>query len=224
MLVDNPHTLAPVIHHGPRLEDATIAVVALHGRDLGAPNALELARRIDAPGVAFVIPEAADRTWYPGSFMAPLATNQPRLDQALAAVDGLVRDLGASGFDPSRIVLLGFSQGACLALEWFARHPVQVGGVIAFTGGLIGPPGTRWAATPRIPGTSVLLTTSDVDTWVPLARVQETEAALTARGARVELDVITGRSHEVSDREITAARSMLGTAMHVANDRHPVAL
>jgi phospholipase/carboxylesterase len=197
----NPHALAPLRYHGAPLGDARLAVINLHGRELGAESAVELAARLALPGIIHVIPGAAERTWYPASFLAPLATNQPRLDEALARVGDLVRELALP------IVLLGFSQGACLALEYLVRHG-GVAGAVAFTGGLIGPPGTTWSST-AIAGTPVLLTTSDVDTWVPLARVQDTATTLTASGATVDLHVLAGRAHLVDDREIAAARAFL---------------
>jgi predicted esterase len=110
------------------------------------------------------------------------------------------------------VVLVGFSQGACLALEWFSRTPDRVGGVIAFTGGLLGPPGTPWP-TSAIAHTPVLLSTSDIDEWVPLARVRETAAALAERGARVTLNERPGRPHVVDDFEIAAARVLLARAL-----------
>ena len=213
----NPHARTPALGRGAPLAAATIAVIDLHGRELGAASAIELADRLAIPGAAFVIPEADARSWYPASFLAPTAQNQPRLDHALARIDGLVDELGAAGFAPERIFVLGFSQGACLALEWFSRHPERAAGAIAFTGGLIGPPETRWPASP-IAGAPVLLTTSDADEWVPLARVHATRDVFAARGARVELHVLAGRPHRVDDREVAVARALLADAI-AAHDR-----
>jgi phospholipase/carboxylesterase len=206
---DDPHARAAIVRCGPRPADAALAVIALHGRDLGAESALDHVARLALPEVAFVVPEADRRSWYPASFLAPLADNQPRLDRALARVDALVAELIAAGAAAERVVVLGFSQGACLALEWLARRAPRIGGLVAFTGGLIGPPGTRWASAPAL-AVPVLITTSDIDAWVPLARVRETAAALRARGAPVELRVLAGRAHLVDDLEIAAARAFLG--------------
>jgi len=144
----NPHAFAPLRYHGAPIGDARLAVINLHGRELGAAAAIELAERLALPGTVHVIPEAAERTWYPASFLAPLAANQPRLDEALARVGEIVRELALP------TVLLGFSQGACLALEYLVRHG-GVAAAIAFTGGLIGPPGTTWSSA-AIAGTPVL--------------------------------------------------------------------
>ena len=161
--------MCPVVTRGAPIADATIVAIGLHGRALGATSAIELADRLSLPGVAFVIPEADARSWYPQSFLAPLAANQPHLDHALARVTELVDGLA---LPRQRIFVIGFSQGACLALEWLSRAPRSIGGVIAFTGGLIGPPGTTWPTT-AIADTPVLLTTSDIDEWVPLDEIEQ---------------------------------------------------
>lgn len=207
MAVADPHAHAPLYERGAELATARAVAIVLHGRELGAANSFELADRLALPGVAFAIPEADQRSWYPVGFLSPLAANQPRLDYALARVDELVARALAAGVERSRIAVVGFSQGACLALEWLARTRTTIGGVIAFTGGLIGPPGTRWPG--PVIETPVLITTSDIDEWVPIARVRESVVALTERGADVTLEVLAGRPHLVDDREISLARTRL---------------
>ncbi|MFT3692882.1 MAG: hypothetical protein QM831_07060 [Kofleriaceae bacterium] len=185
--------MTPVITRG----DGELKILALHGRNLGAPSMVELADRF---GVGtFVIPEADDRSWYPASFLAPVEQNAERLAQALARVDELV-----TTYRPD--VVLGFSQGACLALEWLSRtrSPLDV---IAFTGGLIGPVGTVWPE--RLIGHQAFLSTSDIDEWVPIARVRESVEVLRKRSVLVEFHVLEGRDHSVDDRELALAKSWL---------------
>jgi predicted esterase len=198
-----------ILFRGAAIDRAAICVVNLHGRALGAPAAEALAERLALPDVAHVIPEADDRSWYPESFLAAREANQPRLDAAMARLAAIVDELRGRGFAPSRIVLLGFSQGACLALEYLYRARGAFAGVVAFTGGLIGPPATTWPAIGGIEGMPVLMCTSDVDAWVPLWRVRESAAALAACGAEVDLQVLAGRDHLVDEREIAAARVLL---------------
>jgi predicted esterase len=141
--------------------------------------------------------------------MAPLAENEPDLGAALRAyadaVDGLIGD----GFAADRIVVGGFSQGACLTAELLVRLPRRYGGAIVWTGGLIGPPGTAWPSPPALRGMPVLLTGSLIDEWVPAERVRTTEAVLRAAGAAPEVEIFADRPHEVSEPELAAARRLL---------------
>jgi predicted esterase len=198
------HEGQPVARRGPAPEAARAVVVLLHGRGRDPEDVLSLADRIGDPDVAFLAPAARGDTWYPQSFLAPLPDNEPYLSSALGAVDALVH-----GVDAERLVLGGFSQGACLAAEYALRHPRRYGGLLLYTGGAIGPPGTRWPDRGSFAGTPAYLGTSDPDAWVPVERVRETAAQLRAQGAEVTLEVFPGMDHLVNDREIAAGRALL---------------
>jgi phospholipase/carboxylesterase len=199
------HEDMPVDRRGPEPADARAVCVLLHGRGRDTADVLSLAERIGDPDVAFLAPAARDNTWYPQSFLAPLQHNQPHLDSALATVDALLDTLG----DPARVVLGGFSQGACLAAEYALRHPRRYGGLLLYTGGAIGPPGAAWPDRGSFAGTPAYLGTADPDDWVPVERVRETAALLKAQDAQVTLQVFPGMDHLVNDEEIAAGRALL---------------
>jgi predicted esterase len=201
--------MAKIATRGPSPETAQATVILLHGRGASAESIAELWDALDLPTLAAVAPQAEGYTWYPQSFMAPFEQNQPNLDRALATVEAVVADLLKRDVPANRLALLGFSQGACLTCESIARHPRRYGAAIAFTGGLIGPPGTRFQYDGSLAGTPVFLGTSDPDPHVPFARVQETERVLTAMGAAVELRRYPGMPHTINEEEIDVARRML---------------
>lgn len=190
---------------GPSVADARAVCVLLHGRGRDPDDVLELADRIGDPEVCFVAPAAADNSWWPGSFLAPFAENEPWRSSALGVVDALMHSLG----DHSRVVLGGFSQGACLAAEYALHHPGRYGGLLLYTGGFCGPRGTLPPRLGSFEQTPVYMGTSDPDAWVPVWRVRETEAVLTALAASVRLDVFAGMDHLVNDEEIAAGRELL---------------
>lgn len=199
------HEGQPLATRGPSVSDARAVCVLLHGRGRDVEDVLSLADRIALDDVAFLAPAARDGTWYPQSFLAPFEQNEPWLSSALGVVDALLGSLG----DRSRVVLGGFSQGACLASEYALRHPGRYGGLLFFTGGFLGPRGTVAPRLGSFDGTPAYLGTSDPDDWVPVWRVRETAAALEALGASVELDVFEGLEHVVDDAEISAGRELL---------------
>jgi phospholipase/carboxylesterase len=199
------HEGMPVARLGPAPEDARAVCVLLHGRGRDAADVLSLAERIGDPDVAFLAPAARGNTWYPQSFLAPLEDNEPDLGSALATVGALLATLG----DLERVVLGGFSQGACLAAEYALRHPRRYGGLLLYTGGAIGPPGTTWPDRGSFAGTPAYLGTADPDDWVPVERVRETAALLRAQDAEVTLDVFGGMDHLVNDQEIAAGRALI---------------
>ncbi len=211
----DPHGDSPVSHVGARVTAARAVVMLAHGRNAAPPNILELAGRLDLPDVAYLAPAASGRTWYPLSFLAPREQNEPALTSALARLHALVHDVTELGVPLSRIVLGGFSQGACLACEYVWQHPARFGGLIAFSGGLIGPPGTTWTPTPAhaLDGLPVFLGCSDVDSHVPKARVDESAEVLRGIGADVTLRLYPGMGHLVSDDEIGHARAVIQRAM-----------
>jgi predicted esterase len=212
----DPHGGQPVLRAGRPIAEARAAMVLLHGRGAGAADILGLAREQHHEGFAYLAPEAAGRTWYPYSFLSPLERNEPWLSSALACVGRVVEHVEEEGVPLSRVILAGFSQGACLAAEFAARHPARYGGLLAFTGGLIGPPGHPRAATGDLAGTPVYLAAGDPDPHVPWERMEETAAALSGMGAAVRLRRFPGLSHTISREEIEEARELV-TAVAAAD-------
>jgi phospholipase/carboxylesterase len=203
-----PHGNQPVMREGAPLGAAPV-VIMVHGRGAGPKNILDLVPRLARPGFTYLAPAAAGNTWYPFSFMAEMEKNEPGLSSALAMLSRLVDETIAGGIDASRIVLLGFSQGACLTSEFAARNARRYGGVIAFTGGLIGPPGTPRTYAGSFAGTPVFLGCSDVDSHVPKPRVDETAEVFTRMGAEVDERIYEGMAHVINDDEIEAAQAIL---------------
>lgn len=190
----------------------------LHGRGAGPENILDLVPRLDRPQFDYVAPAAPNRTWYPYSFMAEIEKNEPHLSNALSQVAKTVADVEASGVPRHKIVLLGFSQGACLATEFVIRNASRFGGLIAFSGGAIGPPTRALAAegtdaTDRFKGMPAFFGCSDVDAHVPERRVRESAALCERMGARVTEKIYPGMGHLVSDDEITHAQELLDTVL-----------
>lgn len=206
-----PHAGQPVVAAGAPLGRGTGVVIMVHGRGAAPANILDLVPRLGRDDFTYLAPAAAGRTWYPHSFMAEIAQNEPGLSSALHVLAALVDDVVRQGTPRARIVLLGFSQGACLTSEFAARHAARFGGVIVFTGGLIGPPGTPRDYAGSFDGTPIFLGCSDVDHHVPKARVDETAAVFTRMGAHVTERIYPGMGHVVNDDEIEGARGVLGS-------------
>ena len=205
----DPHANGRILTAGPAPERAAGTLVLIHGRGATAESILSLYGELDLPELAAIAPQAAGNTWYPQSFLAPLDANQPYLDSALNRLGTIVTDLLSRGVLSERIALLGFSQGACLATEFAARHPRRYGAIIGLTGGLIGPPGTPREYAGSLAGTPVFLGSGDPDPHVPFARVRETESVLNSMGAVVELRRYPGRPHTVGQDELDATRALL---------------
>jgi predicted esterase len=184
-------------------------MIMVHGRGAGPADMLGLAAVLAHPGFAYLAPAAAGGTWYPESFLAPIARNEPGISSGIAVVHGLIDRAVAGGVPEERIVLLGFSQGACLATTGAYRRPARYGGIVAFSGGLIGPPGTTWPPAGSLAGTPAFLGCSDVDPHIPLERVDQTAAALAAMGAAVTRRIYPGMGHTVNDDEITFTRTLM---------------
>jgi len=197
---------------GAPLDRAGGVILALHGRGGDAAGMLDLGQALARPDLAVLAPQAPGRSWYPQRFVAPLADNQPYLDRALAQVAGVLDDLAAAGVPDARVVLMGFSQGACLALETALRRPRAYGGVLGFAGGYIGPegPGIPARTEPgRLDGVPVLLACADQDAHIPAARVRQTAALMAAMGARVDLRLRPGTQHGIDDDGLARARAIL---------------
>src|SRR5687768_6686035 len=171
----------------------------VHGRNAGPANILDLAARFERPNLTYLAPAAAGGTWYPFSFMADIASNEPGISSGIAVLNALLTRVEHAGIPKSRVVLAGFSQGACLTSEFAIRHPARYGGVLVFTGGAIGPPGTTWHPPPpgarsargfggqAFDGTPVFIGCSDRDAHVPEARARETADVFSRLGADVTL-------------------------------------
>ncbi|WP_083936146.1 dienelactone hydrolase family protein [Methylobacterium sp. B1] len=219
--MENPHLCNSILFRGAKSNDAKVAVVLLHGRRQTPNDIYDCAQRIDMDAVRYAVPTADQATWYPRGFMRPIEDNEPRLSQALEAVDATVRALSSEGFSYDRVVLMGFSQGACLACEYVYRNPGRWGGLIVFTGGLFGPDGTVWKATASFHETPVFLGIGDPDEWIPASRVKETADAFRAAGAEVRERIYPGIGHRICDQEIAEARQILIALMTTSNEATP---
>lgn len=206
-----PHAGQPIATAGSPLHRAKAAVVMVHGRGADAEGMLSLAEVFAQRDVAYLAPQAAGRSWYPHSFLVPIERNEPYLSSALCVLDGLLDQLAGAGCAPERVVLLGFSQGACLALEYAARRARRYGGLIGLSGGLIGPDGTPRDYAGDLDGTPVFLGCSDVDPHIPLARVHETARVLSRLGGLVAERIYPGMGHGINDDEVKHVRGLLAT-------------
>jgi phospholipase/carboxylesterase len=204
-----PHGGQPVLQAGAALDQARAAMVLVHGRGATADDILSLASALPGSGLAYLAPEAAGQTWYPNRFVAPLESNEPWLSSALAGLDDLLTQVAAAGVPAERTVLLGFSQGGCLALEYAVRHPQRYGGLVGLSAGLIGPPGTTWPASGSLDGTPAYLGCSDVDPHIPAERVEESAWVLAEMGADVVAQLYPGMGHTVTEEELAHVRRML---------------
>ncbi len=211
-----PHQRGRLLAAGAQPADAARAMVLLHGRGAPAEDILGLAGVLKLDDTAFVAPEAAGYSWYPLSFLAPMEANEPGLSSALARIGEVIEELGARGVEPERIVLLGFSQGACLALEYAARNPRRYGGIVGFSGGLIGPPGTPRDYPGSLAGTPIFLGCSDRDPHIPLERVRESTKVLKRLGADVMERIYPGMPHTVNDDELEHARRLVAAVQRAS--------
>ena len=203
------HQGLPLATSGVALLRASAAMILLHGRGSSAEGILSLADLLAGPEIAGLAPQAAGNSWYPHSFLAPLADNEPWLSSALQVIADILADLERTGLPPDQVALVGFSQGGCLALEFAARHARRYGAVIGLSAGLIGPPGTPRHYDGSLAGTPVFIGCSDRDPHIPLARVRETAVDLTALGAAVDERIYPGMGHTINDEEISVARTLI---------------
>lgn len=214
----DPHAGQPVRHVGTPLTEATGAVVLLHGRGGSAEDILRLAQPLRREGLAYLAPQAAGHTWYPNSFLAPREANEPYLTSALAKVGSVVAELESVGISRDRILIAGFSQGACLATEFVASNPARYAGLIAFTGGLIGPPNADLHHDGSLAGTPAFFLSGDPDPHVPWQRVQASASELERMGAVVTVRRLPGRPHTITAEEVELARILVRTAFPLANE------
>ncbi|MDZ7363460.1 MAG: alpha/beta hydrolase [candidate division KSB1 bacterium] len=208
-MIDNLHHGRPVLAAGEPLDRARAAMVMIHGRGASAESILILSDEFDQPGFAYLAPQAAGGTWYPNRFLAPTASNEPWLSSALAVVDEVVAKIMAAGIAPERLIILGFSQGACLALEYAARNAKRYGGVVGLSGGLIGADGEPRRDSGNFAGTPIFLGCSDVDFHISKERVQHAADTLKALGGEVTMRLYPNMDHTVNQNEIEFVREMM---------------
>jgi predicted esterase len=208
-MTNDLHRNGTIHRFGEPVENAAGAVVLLHGRGGSAEDILLLGREMYLPGLAYLAPQAANNTWYPYSFLAPTEQNEPWLTSALAKVKETVQLANDAGIPADRIVVCGFSQGACLATEFVARNPERYGGLIAFTGGLIGPEDADLTHTGDLADTPVFFGSGDPDPHVPWSRVQQSAKILGAMGASVTTRRYEGRPHTITREELEFGKRLL---------------
>jgi phospholipase/carboxylesterase len=194
-----------IVTAGTPIAEAKKALIMLHGRGASANSIMSLSSHMTLSDTAIVAPQATQHSWYPYSFMAPVESNEPALSSALTVIDEVVKDMVTQGIEKKNIYFLGFSQGACLTLEYVARHGDAYGGVIAFTGGLIGEELNTTNYSGDFAGTPILITTGDPDPHVPLSRVEESVVQLKKMNANVLLKVYKGRPHTIIEEELELA-------------------
>jgi predicted esterase len=207
--IKGPHQGQPILTAGEPLNRARAAMVMVHGRGASAESILTLADEFDHPGFAYLTPQAAGGTWYPNRFLAPSASNEPWLSSALAAVDHIVAKVVAAGIPDARVIILGFSQGACLTLEYAARNARHYGGIVGLSGGLIGADDEPRHDSGYFAGTPIFLGCSDNDFHIPKARVEHAAQILQDLGGEVTMRLYSNMDHTVNHDEIKFVREMM---------------
>jgi predicted esterase len=201
------------LQQGKPLAEAKAAMILVHGRGATAQSILELAAVLPHPEMAYVAPQAQGNTWYPQSFMAPMPQNEPWLSSALQTVADAVAKVEEAGIPADKIIIGGFSQGACLASEFVARNARRYGGLLLFSGGLIGPPGTPRDYDGALGGTPVFIGCSDVDFHIPVERVEETAVTLQNLGAAVNKKIYPNMGHTIVQDEIDEAQKIVSALL-----------
>lgn len=205
----HPHAGQPVLTFGPPPAEARLGAILVHGRGASAGDILGLAPEFALPDIAYFAPEAAGHTWYPYSFLTDMERNEPGLSSALQVIESLVQHLEQLGLPAERVALMGFSQGACLTLEFAARHARRYAAIAGFSGGLIGPPGTARDYAGSFDGTPVFIGCSDTDPHIPVERVRESAEVYRRMGAGVDERIFPGMGHTINAAEIEAVRLLL---------------
>ena len=197
------------IYAGKKLDQAEKVLIMIHGRGGSAEDILSIASSLNVREFALVAPQAEDSSWYPLSFLAPRNENEPYLSESLNVIKQLVADLEAQGFAKSQLYFLGFSQGACLALDFAASHAANYGGIAAFTGGVIGDQVDHRNYHGDFMGTPVFIGSSDPDFHVPVTRVKETTALFEDMGANVTEIIYENMGHTISHAEIVQVNKLI---------------
>ena len=207
--IPGPHQGQPLLVAGEPLESARAAMIMVHGRGATAHDILFLTADLHQPGFAYLAPQAAGNTWYPNSFLAPIPSNEPGLSSGLAVIASILEQLAVANISAERTIILGFSQGACLSLEYVARNARRYGGVVGLSGGLIGPDGTPRDYPGSLAGTPVFLGCSDVDPHVPKERVQQSAEVLQRLGGNVTARLYPSMGHTVNRDELRFVQTMM---------------
>ncbi|MHA7131229.1 alpha/beta hydrolase [Algoriphagus namhaensis] len=194
--------MSEILYRGTPLKEAKKVAILIHGRGASTSSMLSLRDHLQLDDFALILPEATGNTWYPYSFMAPDAQNAKSLNTALELLRGLLEDLYAQGFEPDQIFLIGFSQGACLSLDFAARHAARFGGVIAFTGGLIGEKLRPEIYSGDFAGAPIFIGASKQDMHVPLHRIEESASLLSELGAEVKTLIFEDSAHTIRQEEV----------------------
>jgi predicted esterase len=208
----DPHAGQRVLRGGVPIERARRVGIFIHGRGASAEDILSLSEELSAGDVAYLAPQAAGSSWYPYSFLSPIGQNEPGITSGLGTIARLIAEVGAQGIPQDRVVLLGFSQGACLSLEFAARNPGRFAAVVGLSGGLIGPPGTPRDYPGAFDGTPVFLGCSDVDAHIPVGRVRESADVFRRMGAAVDERIYPRMGHTVNRDELAAVNALLSAA------------
>ena len=209
--ITGPHAGAQVHQQGKPLDQAKAAMIMMHGRGATAPDILTLTDELRNPDFAYIAPQAKGNTWYPNPFMMPIQSNEPWLSSAITVIEYLLAKVEEAGIPPERTILLGFSQGASLSLEFVARHARRYGGIAGLSGGIIGPEGTPRDYPGSLEGTPIFLGCSDVDPHIPKSRFLETERVLTNLGGNVTARLYHNMGHTVNTDEVDFVRAMMQT-------------
>ncbi len=205
----DPHTAQPVKSAGLSIKDAKAAMIMVHGRGASADSILTLAAEFEQPDFTYLAPQAANNTWYPFSFLSPISNNEPGISSGIAKLANLVDELVSNGMPHQNIFLLGFSQGACLALEFAAQHARRYGGVIGLSGGLIGPDDTPRDYAGSLNSTPIFLGCSDVDFHIPKERVLLSAEIFAGLGGDVTAMLYPGMGHSINQDEIGFVKRMM---------------
>jgi predicted esterase len=213
MTNSSPHQNQPVITAGKALKEAGAALILIHGRGDTAKNFITLANELYHPDLAYLAPQAAGNTWYPFSFLAPIADNEPGISSGIMAIGDLLAEITAAGIPDERIMLVGFSQGACLTLEFIARSARRYGSVLGFSGGLIGPDGTPRNYSGSLEQTPIFLGCSDVDFHIPKERVELTAQVLGQLDGQVTMRFYPGMGHTINQDELDFARQLISNLL-----------
>jgi predicted esterase len=208
-----PHKGQSIRHAGEPLTHARAAMLMVHGRGGSADDILALSEELAAPDFAYLAPQAAGNTWYPFSFLSPIEQNEPGISSGLAALADALTSIERGGIPLERTMLLGFSQGACLSLEFTARAARRYGGVAGLSGGLIGPDGTPRSYSGSLAGTPIFLGCSDVDPHIPAPRVLETATVLRRLGGEVDMRIYPGMGHTINQDELETVRGMMSAVL-----------
>lgn len=204
-----PHQNSNIVTYGRSPEDANLAMIMIHGRGASAESIITLSNEFDMGNIHYRAPQASQSTWYPYSFLQPTERNEPGLSSGLQVIFDIISDIEEKGISKEKIILLGFSQGACLATEFVARHPARYGGLIALSGGLIGESVQSENYEGDLNGTPYFVGCSDVDPHIPVERVEESVKILKNLGADITKKIYPGMGHTVNQDEMDHIKKMI---------------